>query len=103
MSQVILKVTSFGGQPLQNGDSKTFDERGGTIGRSASCDWPLPDPEHFMSSRHAALIVEDGQFLLIDTSTNGVFINHSREPVGAVRAVPLHDGDLITVGDYELL
>jgi len=102
LSQVILKVISFSGQPLQNGDSKIFDERGGTIGRSASCDWTLPDPEHFLSSRHAALIVEDGRFLLIDTSTNGVFINHSREPVGADRAVPLNDGDLITVGDYEL-
>lgn len=102
MSQVTLTVISFGGRPVPNGDSKTFDERGGTIGRSASCDWVLPDPEHYLSSRHAALIVEDGEVLLIDTSTNGVFINHSPEPVGGDRSVPLQDGDVITAGDYEI-
>ncbi|MGE3849755.1 MAG: type VI secretion system-associated FHA domain protein TagH [Gammaproteobacteria bacterium] len=102
MSQVTLTVISFGGRPVPDGDSKTFDERGGTIGRSASCDWVLPDPEHYLSSRHAALIVEDGEVLLIDTSTNGVFINHSPDPVGGDRSVPLQDGDVITAGDYEI-
>ncbi len=102
MSQVTLTVISFGGRPVPNGDSKTFDERGGTIGRSASCDWVLPDPQHYLSSRHAALVIEDGEVLLLDTSTNGVFINHSPEPVGGDRSVPLQDGDVITAGDYEI-
>lgn len=102
MPNVTLTVTRYAGEPLEGGDSKVFDERGGTIGRGSACDWILADPNRFLSSRHAALTFEDGRFLLIDTSTNGVFINHSREPLGSDLVVPLTDGDVITLGDYEL-
>ena len=32
---------------------RVFAEAGGTIGRSLQNDWILPDPERFISGRHA--------------------------------------------------
>src|SRR5262249_13615504 len=48
-----LSVVSEQGATLGNTAYKIFDERGGSIGRVAGNDWVLPDPQNFVSSRHA--------------------------------------------------
>lgn len=80
---------------------KSFDEQGGTIGRGSDNDWVLRDSERFLSSRHCAITCESGQYYLVDTSTNGTYINGTPEPVGKGGAIPLNDGDTIELGDYQ--
>ncbi len=82
---------------------RVFDARGGTIGRAEGNDWVLPDPTNHISSRHAALVCEEGRFRLVDTSSNGVFLNGDDEPLGKMRAAQLNDGDRLGIGAYEIV
>lgn len=100
--QLILRVVKYMGQPPEEDLTKVFAAEGGTIGRSASNDWILPDPDRFLSSRHAAICFEDDKYLLTDISTNGVFLNDEADPVGNERVVELQSGDLLVMGDYEI-
>lgn len=71
------------------------------LGRSKDCDWYLPDPDRVISSRHAEVFAQDGQFRVKDTSTNGVFINGATVPLGKGGEAALNDGDRLRFGDYE--
>lgn len=81
--------------------SQIFTELGGTIGRGADNAWVLDDPNRYMSSRHAEIRCENGQYYLIDISTNGTFYNGANEPIGNGNRVALKDGDRFTLSDYE--
>jgi len=82
---------------------KVFDERGGTIGRVTGNDWVLPDPDNFVSSRHAAVRWAAGAFYLEDTSPNGTFINAPDKAVSRAAPVRLQDGDRLFIGDFEII
>ncbi|WP_432464163.1 type VI secretion system-associated FHA domain protein TagH [Agarivorans sp. QJM3NY_33] len=73
-----------------------------TIGRASQCSWCLPDPERVISSRHARVEFNQGVFWLYDTSTNGVFVNRSVEPIEKDKPYQLVDGDILAIGDYEI-
>jgi len=81
---------------------RVFREKGGTIGRSLQNDWILPDPDRFISARHASVDYQGGIYYLIDTSTNGVYINGDCEPIGKGNPQRLFDGDTIRLGDFEI-
>jgi type VI secretion system FHA domain protein len=98
-----LSVISAQGAGLGASAYKVFDERGGSIGRIESNDWSLPDPERFVSSRHAVVRFEGGAFCLEDVSTNGTFINGPDQPVSKREPVRLKDGDRLFIGDYEIM
>ncbi len=98
-----LSVISANGAGLGPTAYKVFDQHGGSIGRLESNDWSLPDPEKFVSSRHALLSYDGGAFYVEDTSTNGTFINGHDRPVPKTQRMPLTDGDRIFIGDYEIL
>ncbi|MEL6233024.1 MAG: type VI secretion system-associated FHA domain protein TagH [Pseudomonadota bacterium] len=72
-----------------------------TIGRAPGNDLVLPDPERVISSRHCVLEARGGDYLLIDISTNGTFVNYAAEAVGPA-PIPINNGDVIGVGRYEL-
>ncbi|VAW79438.1 Uncharacterized protein ImpI/VasC [hydrothermal vent metagenome] len=97
-----LTITSYQSQTLGADGSKTFTEAGGSIGRAQGNDWVLPDPERYISGRHAAISCQNGTYYLTDTSTNGVFFNGSQTPIGNGNAVPLNSGDRFSFGDYEV-
>ncbi|PKF63490.1 type VI secretion system-associated FHA domain protein TagH [Psychromonas sp. psych-6C06] len=80
-----------------------FPEEGGTLGRAASNFWVLEDPNKYMSSVHAKISCEAGQYFLTDLSTNGTFINGASEPVGNGNQVVLNEGDHFTISDYEFV
>lgn len=80
--------------------TKTFDEAGGSLGRSKDNNWVLDDPERFLSSCHCQLSCENGQFYLTDLSTNGTFFNGSVNPMGKGTRLPINDGDSFELGDY---
>jgi len=81
--------------------SKTFGEQGGTIGRGEENYWVLSDPDCYLSSCHSQISFENGAYLLTDISTNGTFLNGSREPMGNGNKVQLQDGDEVELSDYK--
>ncbi len=81
-------------------DSRSFDGRGLTMGRGNENDWVLDDPNRHLSKSHCAIEYDGGEFLVTDTSTNGVFINQSPERLGRGNTMGLRDGDQIGLGEY---
>jgi type VI secretion system protein len=95
-----LEIISQHRQGLGEIGIKEFGQDGGTIGRSLSNDWALPDRNRFLSARHAAIDYRSGSYYIVDTSTNGVFVNESDVPVGRGNPQRLFDGDRIRIGEY---
>ncbi|MDH4126249.1 MAG: type VI secretion system-associated FHA domain protein TagH [Gammaproteobacteria bacterium] len=79
---------------------RVFRNKGGTIGRSLQNDWILPDPDRFISGRHATIDFKGGAYYLADTSSNGVYINGDCEPLGKGNPRRLFNGDVIRLGDF---
>jgi len=98
-----LEVTSRHQQRLANNGLKDFGVDGGTIGRSLESDWVLQDGKRFVSSRHASIDFRSGSYYIVDTSTNGVYVNEESEPVGRGKPQRLFDGDRLRIGEYEML
>lgn len=97
-----LLVTSSQSAALGTACRKKFNELGGTIGRGKDKDWVLPDPNHHISSNHAIIEFKEGAYYIIDVSTNGVYINDNRDPIGKNNRVELKKGDYIYIGEYEI-
>ena len=98
-----LEVISQQRQSLGEIGVREFGQDGGTIGRSLSNDWALPDRNRFLSAKHAAIDYRSGSYYIIDTSTNGVFVNESDQPVGRGNPQRLFDGDRVRIGEYLIL
>ncbi len=96
-----LKIVSEHRELVGNDAERDFYEEGGTIGRSLQNDWILPDPDRYISGRHATIDHKGGIYYLMDTSSNGVYFNDEVEPVGKGNPRRLFDGDRIRMGDFE--
>ncbi len=79
-----------------------FGHNGGTIGRSLESDWVLPDGQRYLSSRHASIDFRSGSYYIVDTSTNGVYVNDAEQPVGRGNPQRLFTGDRLRIGEYEM-
>jgi type VI secretion system FHA domain protein len=95
-----LKIISKQRHILGADGTRVFSVHGGSIGRAPDNDWVLPDPDRYISGHHATIDYRQGAYYLKDTSTNGVFVNHSEEPVGRGTPIRLYDGDELRMGDY---
>jgi type VI secretion system FHA domain protein len=82
---------------------REFREDGGTIGRSLQNDWILPDPDRFISGRHATIDYKGGIYYLVDTSSNGIYMNGDCEPIGKGNPRRLFNGDTLRFGDFEMV
>jgi type VI secretion system FHA domain protein len=71
-----------------------------TIGRARENDWVLPDPEQHLSRQHCVIERRGDGFCVVDTSSNGVFVNGESAPLGRGQARGLHDGDRLQLGSY---
>jgi type VI secretion system protein len=98
-----LRVISDHYRELGENRSRVFGVNGGTVGRAPGNDWILPDPRRVVSGHHFEVQFHSGKYWLIDTSTNGVFINDADDPVSDTGRVELNDGDRLRVGDYDIL
>jgi type VI secretion system protein len=98
-----LRVISDHYKSLGPNSTRLFGVTGGRIGRSADNDWVLPDRDRYVSSHHCKVHFRAGQWILEDTSTNGVFVNGSDTPVSIEGPYKLQDGDRLRMGDYEIL
>jgi type VI secretion system FHA domain protein len=81
-------------------ETRTLERGTLSIGRSSGNDWVLPDPDQLLSRTHCMIAVGNGQCILTDVSTNGVFVNGSSERVARNGQVTLNDGDEFKLGDY---
>ena len=97
-----LQIISRHRQSLGDRGAMEFGQNGGTIGRSLESDWVLPDGQRYLSSRHAAIDFRSGSYYVVDTSTNGVYVNDSEQPVGRGNPQRLFTGDRIRIGEYEM-
>src|SRR5450432_1847073 len=98
-----LSVVSEHGIRLGAQSTKVFGVHGGSIGRGTDNEWILPDPERYLSGKHARIDFRAGTYVLVDTSSNGTYVNGAQVPLGKYHDYALKDGDYIRLGEYELL
>jgi len=73
-----------------------------TIGRGPDNDLVLDDPNRHLSKNHCVIDFDGREYRITDTSTNGVFLNHSGERLPRGAAVPLPEGSVIQLGSWEI-
>ena len=79
----------------------TFDLERISLGRDRENDLHIPDTSRVVSKRHAEIVCVDGRYEIADLgSKNFTYLNGVRLESG--RSYPLHSGDLIKLGDFEL-
>jgi len=98
-----LRVVSEHANRLGEQSSKVFGVHGGTIGRATDNEWILPDPDRYLSGKHARVDFRAGTYVLVDTSSNGTYVNGAQVPLGKYHDYQLKDGDYVRLGEYELL
>ncbi len=98
-----FRVVSEHAIRLGEQSTKVFGVHGGTIGRATDNEWILPDPERYLSGKHARVDFRAGTYVLVDTSSNGTYINGAQVPLGKYHDYLLKDGDYVRLGEYELL
>ncbi len=101
LSRVTLQVVSHQSAdmdcPSAQPDGLPF-----TIGRKPGNSWVLPDPDRHVSKCHCIIERDGPDWILTDTSTNGVYINNGSKPLGNRNSAVLQDGDLLRVGTYDV-
>ncbi|MGH8205431.1 MAG: type VI secretion system-associated FHA domain protein, partial [Steroidobacteraceae bacterium] len=75
---------------------------GGSIGRAHDNDWVLPDAQCYLSAHHARVQCRSGSYYLLDTSTNGTYVNGGTVPISRRNIYPLRDGDSLRLGQYQI-
>jgi len=95
-----LKIVSEHAEYVGDDAVREYHESGGTIGRALQNDWILPDPDRFISARHAVIDFKGGIYYLADTSSNGVYVNEEMEPIGKGNPRRLFNGDHLRMGDF---
>jgi type VI secretion system protein len=98
-----LRVTGPQATKLGEHATRVFGVHGGRIGRATDNDWALPDPERFLSGHHASITYRSGSWFVVDTSSNGTFLNDATTPLGRDNAHAVSSGDLVRMGDYEFV
>ncbi len=98
---LVIKIVSEHRDLVGDDFEREYHEDGGSIGRSLQNDWILPDPDRYISGRHATIDYKGGMYYLLDTSSNGVYMNGEVEPIGKGNPRRLFDGDRMRMGDFE--
>ncbi len=74
-----------------------------TIGRDATADWALLDPDRSLSRLHMKIAAAGDGVTVTDTSTNGVVLANRDERLPRNRPVLLEAGEGLRLGPYLLL
>jgi type VI secretion system protein len=83
--------------------SRRFEGTAIRVGRAPDNDLVLPDPANHVSKHHCTIEMRSGRYVITDNSTNGLFINGAREPLGTGRSAVLSDGDRLGIGGFEVV
>lgn len=101
VTAVTLQFQSTGSIP-GSGEPVAMRGTSMTIGRGDENDVVLPDPDRVLSKRHCAIEDHNGNIVVVDLSTNGTFLNYGKLALGNL-PTPLNNGDILTVGPYEIM
>ncbi len=90
--------------PVRGGErqSRTLSKGTLSIGRAAGNDWVLQDPDQHLSRTHCIISFEGGKYWITDRSTNGMFLNGSRQPTTRDSRFALIEGTTVQLGGYLL-
>jgi predicted component of type VI protein secretion system len=98
---LVLQATALNDEPMSQPLSGRFDERGGTLGRSDSATFTLPDPERSISRTQAQVVYADGVYWIENTSAASAILHNGR-PLSAGMRIALRAGDEVRIGGYTL-
>lgn len=96
-----IAVVSMRGGLGGGGLSAEFDSTGGTIGRAASNQLVLDDPDRTVSRVHAQILNRNGQFFIVDRGSNPLLCNGVS--LGSGNEAALSDGAKLQIGNFELM
>jgi type VI secretion system FHA domain protein len=98
--KLIFKIINNPSCGTPSEKQKSFDSTSAVIGRSPNCDWVLPDPDRFISSKHAEINFKNNTFFLKDISSNGTINGLTDEAIGNNQELAISNGQTFLVGDY---
>lgn len=78
-----------------------FDQRGGTVGRSDTATFTLPDPERRISRVQAKVLHTDEGYWLENSSAASPVLHNGRLLAAGMRVL-LHEDDELRIGGYAL-
>ncbi|GAA2821273.1 FHA domain protein [Aminobacter aminovorans] len=70
------------------------------IGRSPDADWQIDDPDMFVSRAHCKITSGQDGYIVIDTSSSGLFIDDAGSALGPGNSARLRHGMRLRLGDY---
>lgn len=100
--KLVLTVIQSPADNNITGQTFSVDAMGATLGRGPANSWVLNDSARIVSTQHASIAFQQGQFVLTDRSTNGTFINNGTIALGQGNSTSLQNNDQIRIGKYEL-
>ena len=98
---LVLQGIALDDQPMSQPLIGRFDERGGTLGRSDTVTFTLPDPERTISRIQAQVLHREEGYWIENVSA-AIPILHNGRPLSAGMRVMLREGDELRVGGYTL-
>ena len=99
---LVLQGTALNEEPMSRPLIGRFDQRGGTLGRSDSATFTLPDPERLISRIQAQVLYRDDDYWIENISAASPILHNGRSLSAGMR-VMLRDGDELRIGGYTLL
>jgi predicted component of type VI protein secretion system len=99
---LVLQGTALNEEPMSRPLIGRFDQRGGTLGRSDSATFTLPDPERLISRIQAQVLFRDDDYWIENISAASPILHNGRSLSAGMR-VMLRDGDELRIGGYTLL
>src|ERR1700760_1381139 len=99
-NSLTLEVAGPEARRLGSAGRKVFTTSGGTIGRLPDNSWVIPD-QH-ISGRPAAIRYANGTYCVVDTSSNGVFLNSPETRLQRNQPQALKHGDRLYIDSYEI-
>jgi predicted component of type VI protein secretion system len=98
---LVLQATALNDEPMSQPLTGRFDARGGTLGRSDSATFTLPDPERAISRMQAQVVYVDDAYWIENISAASPILHNGRTLSSGMRIL-LRAGDELRVGDYTL-
>jgi FHA domain-containing protein len=99
---LVLQGIALNDEPMSQPLIGRFDERGGTLGRSESATFTLPDPQRLISRLQAQILFQDESYWIENVSAATSPLHNGR-PLSAGMRVLLREGDEIRIGGYTLV
>jgi predicted component of type VI protein secretion system len=99
---LVLQGIALNDEPMSQPLIGRFDERGGTLGRSESATFTLPDPQRLISRLQAQILFQDEGYWIESVSAANSTLHNGR-PLSAGMRILLRDGDELRIGGYTLV